>query len=471
MKSFAEAAGELLYGSPDKQLWNSEKGVRWDWGRGDTTKLIQDFDAALSALLAQYNNEIQRHFAACKEAEQNNEPAPHTSQTSVDKLYEIWNAVFPQRQIRVEDASFISSLQNDVGSVEYSATEMSDGERSVLYLSAQVLCIPENRIIIVDEPEIHLHPAIMGRLWRALEIARPDCLFIFITHDIQFASLHSSSDKVWVKSYDGKHWVWDDIPRSDLPEQLLLELLGNRKNVIFVEGDAGSYDIQLYTALYPDYYVVPCGGCSRVIVNTRAFASTAALHEIKAYGIIDRDYRSEEELLALRAKGIYCLEVAEVENLFLVDPLLRVVARHFACDDVENAVQSAEEYVIQKRFKNALGKYVCQATIYSLKTKLSGIEISGKDADSVEASFNEAIAALSPEEELKKQRARFEFALNQADYNSILSLLNEKGIAKSIGHFFGIDNKMYCSKVVSLLSGKSASELLEALRPFVPALP
>ena len=77
---------------------------------------------------------------------------------------------------------------------------MSDGERSVLYLAAQVLCVPENKTLIIDEPEVHLHPSLMGRLWRALESARPDCLFVFITHDVQFAALHKDSPRIWVKS-------------------------------------------------------------------------------------------------------------------------------------------------------------------------------------------------------------------------------------------------------------------------------
>ena len=68
---------------------------------------------------------------------------------------------------------------------------MSDGERAVLYLIVQVLCIPDNKKLIIDEPELHLHGSIMNRLWKGLEQVRPDCLFIYITHDTDFAALHS----------------------------------------------------------------------------------------------------------------------------------------------------------------------------------------------------------------------------------------------------------------------------------------
>lgn len=38
---------------------------------------------------------------------------------------------------------------------------MSDGERVCLYLISQCLITPENHIIVIDEPEIHLHTSIM----------------------------------------------------------------------------------------------------------------------------------------------------------------------------------------------------------------------------------------------------------------------------------------------------------------------
>ena len=75
-------------------------------------------------------------------------------------------------------------LQKNGKEMRYSANQMSDGERSVLYLASQVLCVPKNKILIIDEPEIHLHRSIMNRLWKALEKHRQDCL-LFILHMIR----------------------------------------------------------------------------------------------------------------------------------------------------------------------------------------------------------------------------------------------------------------------------------------------
>lgn len=468
LKSYEEAESTVLYGSADISS-KRNKGPRWAWGKSYTTTLLNDFNDVLAALIAQLNNENHRYVEDCKLAEKQGIEKPPTRESSLDKLLSIWNQVFPHRHLKMRDAHFTASIPES--NSDYSGTQMSDGERSVLYLVSQVLCVPENKTLIIDEPEVHLHPSLMGRLWSALENTRPDCLFIFITHDTQLAALHKNSDKIWIKSYDGTKWDWSPIPESELPEQLLLELLGNRKNVLFVEGANNSYDIQLYSALYPNFYVVPCGGCDQVISNTKAFASTTALHSLTAYGIIDRDYRSDEELQALNAKGIFSLKVAEIENLFLVEPVLRIAAERFACSNVEESINSIKEYVIHQRFAGELDRQIGQAAISHLKTQLRGIEIDGADSLSISDIYTDAIATIDPKAELSALRARFEKVLRAADYESVLELFNAKGVSNSVGHHLGINDKEYRAKVIKLLKSDCAEKLLDALRPYVPRLP
>lgn len=64
----------------------------------------------------------------------------HLPFTSIDKLTQIWNIIFPQRKLRVEDAKFLAVLTRDDSEIQYNSNQMSDGERAVLYLAAQVLC-------------------------------------------------------------------------------------------------------------------------------------------------------------------------------------------------------------------------------------------------------------------------------------------------------------------------------------------
>ena len=232
---------------------------------------------------------------------------------------------------------------------------MSDGERAVLYLAAQVLCVPQNKTLIIDEPEVHLHRSIMNRLWVALEKYRPDCFFIYITHDTQFAAAHGQSDKIWIKEYDGTNWKLEKILDNELPEELLFDILGSRKNVLFVEGEKSSYDTQLYTVLYPDYYVIACGSCTQVIARTKAFQNNPTLHHCEVYGLIDLDYRSDYEIEKYKEDHIYTLNVAEVENLFLVEELIRLFANHLERNPDE-VFANIKDYVINSRFAKQIKK-------------------------------------------------------------------------------------------------------------------
>lgn len=469
-KSFEEAEGELFYGSSvhDNQLL---KGPRWNWGKEPTTKLLDDYDAALSAILAQYNNEVRRYFEACKQAESQDRTKPPTPITSLDRLYSIWNSIFSQRSLKMEDSRFLAMSQsNDSDDAVYSANQMSDGERSVLYLTAQVLCVPMNKIIIIDEPEIHLHPSIMRKLWNSLEKERPDCLFIYISHDVEFASIHTLADKIWVKSFDGKHWEWQPIEGSELPEELLLDLLGNRKNVLFVEGTNTSYDVQLYSRLYEEFYVVPCGGCEQVITNTKAFSNTEALHEMKAFGIIDRDYTSDDVLQGLENKGIYHLEVAEVENLFLVEGVVRALAKRVG-EDPDDVFTAVRKYVIEERFEKVLESQILAATVSEMKRELSAIDVVGTNDEQARESFEENVRAVNYAKEHARQRERFYDVVKTGAYDDVLRVFNEKGLATTVGHFMGVDNKSYPQKVISLLDSDCKDEILNALRPYVPSIP
>ncbi|EJJ4544266.1 DUF4435 domain-containing protein, partial [Campylobacter coli] len=185
-------------------------------------------------------------------------------------------------------------------------------------LISKILTIPNNeqQIIIIDEPELHLHPSLTNRLWDILEKHRQDCLFIYITHDLNFASSRTNSDKFWIKSYNGEKWEFEQISTNEImPQELFLKLLGTRRNVLFIEGKNNSLDFKIYSVLYPQYQIITCGSCEKVIQYTKAFNDQSALHGFKAYGIIDRDYRSQNEINALMNKDINVLKVAEVENL------------------------------------------------------------------------------------------------------------------------------------------------------------
>lgn len=466
LKSYAEAENLVFFGNGDAK--DPSKGYRWQWGHY-TTKLMDDFDHVLSALLAIRNNEISKFHRACSNAGKDKSMWPDLPKTSIEKLVEIWETVLPQRKLQEDDSQFHAILDKNGSEIKYSATEMSDGERAVLYLAAQVLCVPANKMIIIDEPEVHLHRSIMNRLWKTLESCRQDCLFVYITHDLQFAAAHGSIDKFWIKEFDGNKWSIERVEGTDLPEELTLEILGSRKSVLFVEGERSSLDYQLYTELYPDYLVIPCGSCSQVIARTRAFRKSAMLHDCEVFGLIDRDYRSEREIVALGRDHIYALDVAEIENLFLVEELIKLVAEQLAVGDVKKTVSEIKEFVIKTKYANMIERQLCQSVVAELKYQLSCIEIDMKNEEEAKSTLQVGLNAIDYDHIRTMKEPIFREPLKNQDYRSVLKVFNEKEIAKSVGHFFGVSNEDYQSKVINLLHGKCHDEIKAALSGYLPS--
>lgn len=476
LRSYKESEDFVFYGISD-QPNKGQKHFKYQGSGSEddryVTHLFDDFTNVLSALIAKSNNENDKFIAECKVAENNGTQHPHTPETDIDKLITVWSDIFPQRQIIYNDSRFYADDPASAEKEEYSATKMSDGERTALYFIAQVLAVPPEKALLIDEPELHLHKSLMNRLWLALERYRPDCLFIYITHDTQFASLHINADKYWVKSYSGNNqWEIEKIESQDLPEDLLLDLLGNRKNVLFVEGTSGSYDTQLYSLIYKDYYVIPCGSCTQVIARTKAFNNTGILHHYKAYGLIDRDYRSDYEIEAYKSDNIFTIEVAEVENLFITEELIKAIAKlHGANED--DVFQKIYTYIVKNRFEKQIDSQVCQAVVSEIKYRLSSIEIDKK---------NEAIAKTTLDQGLKdidyatiKQEIenRFKTVVDSGDYKKVIRIFNEKGLAKSIGHFMSIMDKDYCQVAIGMLRNGSINidELLGHYLPGADVIP
>lgn len=427
-----------------------------------------DFDKTLSLLLAKKNIQQDNYINECKKRDVQGKQHDCVPDNVVDQLMRIWTDVFPGREICIEDYKVIGKITNNQNSNgKYDGKFMSDGEKVALYLIAQILSIPNNKIIIIDEPELHLHRSIMNRLWAAIERERKDCLFIYITHDTYFAASHTLSKKIWIKNYDGSIWEWEEIKESDLPEQLLLDILGNRKNVLFVEGTHDSYDTKLYREFFKNYYVVPCGGCTSVIARTRAMNNTTQLHELKCYGLIDRDFRSEHEIKCLEQDGIFTLDVAEVENLFLVPEVLKIVNEILGFDDTSR-IESVKGYVIKDRFEKEINKQILESTISEIKYQLSSFVISNKDEESAKEALDDLINIVNFDTIKQEKEQMFRDVLESNDYQKVLRVFNRKSLSKSVGHFFDMKDNTYCDFILRQLNTDKDREIIDAIYCYLP---
>ena len=168
--------------------------------------------------------------------------------TPLSRIEELWGRIYPGRSLRWRDwrPYVLSTVGGD--EVEYTANQMSDGEKAALYVAARVFSATAG-VLVVDEPETHFHSRLAVRLWSVLEDARPDLRFVYVTHDLTFALSRRDARYVLANPTAGMTVIDldDDLP-SDIAETLLgsatLSFYASR--IIFCEGDDQSMDNLLY---------------------------------------------------------------------------------------------------------------------------------------------------------------------------------------------------------------------------------
>ena len=240
-----------------------------------------------------------------------------------DKMCEVWNKILPDCQLILDKlqigTKIINVRQNKYRTI-FSNDHLSDGERGIFFIIGIVLMAKKNSLIIVDEPELHLHRSISKKLWGVLKKERADCAFIFMTHDIDFAMYQGDQKVILYRGIDLYKWELERISSEDFEfdDDLISLILGARESILFVEGknSSKSMDPIIFRALYPNWRIVPCEGCANVISSVKVMNNRKNLHLVKCAGIIDKDERSTQSINSLKEKGIYALPVPEIENLF-----------------------------------------------------------------------------------------------------------------------------------------------------------
>lgn len=460
--SLERAQKDLLYGyadAPLEQAWHYKSGHRWS--QKPAVSMLNDYQKLMVFLFSDHTEESAKYLAASKVTNERVVPP----ETNLDKVKKVWEKVLPHRELKLGGLKIETLIKGDPSS-NYNASEMSDGERVIFYLIGQCLAAPKNGIIVVDEPEVHLHKSVQVPLWQEIQKLRDDCVFIFLTHDVSFASGMNDTQKIWLKSYDGKGWDWEVVEAIDnFPEELLIEVLGSRKPIAFVEGENGSYDTALYQAILKEYLVIPRGSCSEVILSTKALRASNQLHHLNVIGIIDRDRRVDEELKALKASGVYSLEVAEVENLFCVPEVLKIVSEHLLRDSSED-IQAISNFVF-KNLQKELEAQISLRVAGEIKFRLNLFDEKAKGKDKLSLALSNLASSIDVSNIYDEIETQFTNIIERKDYTELLKLYNRKSISAQVSKYFDLTNGGLAQLVVRMALSNQKDAIVAAIKPYL----
>lgn len=437
----------------DKQTFNASKEDDIPW---ETTRQYgSEFKKVLAAL---YSERMAKRNKFCDAYERGEELTSQQLQSVLDVVINIWNFLIEHRTLQCDDSNNLVLTGEGVNG-SYPAFQMSDGERIILYIVGRVLLAPESALIIIDEPEMYLHKTIVDKLWNKLEWERRDCIFLYLTHDLQFAASRDAK-KCWIRSFEyPSKWNVEEIQDNVIPEELLLKLLGSRKKILFCEGKRNSLDSKIFELLFENYTITPVETCKDVMNFTRAFnkiPNTVA----KAYGIIDRDFRSEDQLEKLQQQNVFSYDVAEIENLFLLPDIIVGFAKYKQeqCDIEEIKTRILIKFEQDKQAQ--ISQYVSSAINAYFKS--SHISV-GNKKEEVEENFKKFVSEVDINKLFIERESCINDVIANKEYERAIMLYNNKGLHTVVEKYFKMGD--YRHKVLDYLKMTKEIEPIKRIFP------
>jgi predicted ATPase len=221
---------------------------------------------------------------------------------------------------------------------------LSSGEQEVIKVLFDVARKEiKHSVIIVDEPELHLHPTLTFKLIESLKaIGEHTNQFIFLTHSADLISTYYSTGNVYF--IDSSQTGSNQAHRlSDLNHSHndLVQLIGENlglfavgKKIVFVEGKSSSIDRLTYhkiaQSVNSDLKISPVGS----VVNIGALKAVESqlrnsVFGVSMYMLRDRDGLRQDQIDELEeGKKLICLKRRHIENYFLNETILHKVAKH-----------------------------------------------------------------------------------------------------------------------------------------------
>ena len=354
-----------------------------------------------------------------------------------------------------------------VDGTQFSSAQMSDGERNAVLIATEVLTAKPGSLILIDEPELHLHRSIITPLLSSLFVERSDCAFVVSTHEVGFPADFPDAPVLLLSSCtfrDGEVSAWQAVklPGGSLNEDVRRDILGSRRRILFVEGSDTSLDKRLYSAVFPDVTVVAKNSWADVEQATRGVREVSDSHWVEAFGIVDRDDRSPEDIEDLRQVGVYALDVCTIESVYY-HPIVQSLAVRSLMEtvgqDAEDKLKEAREAALAAVLKNKT-HLTEEATSRSVIRQYS---LNSPGHKAIRQTKRVSVF-IDVDAERLKQSTRLEQAIKNGDVDYIVRRypIHRSGALAAIATKLGFQNRRQYEQTILTLVMKD-SEALSAV--------
>jgi len=391
-------------------------------------------------------NELQKDDTTISDGEGNR------NAISYDKFVKIYNCLGLDRKAFLDIGTNKIMLYNEELGIEpYYIQSGSDGEKSIVQFILFILLCPENSFVFIDEPESHFNTALLNELFNILEKERDDIVFIYCTHNVDFIELRANAELIYLEKFDGKEWSINEFNSFDeISIENIINIVGTKKDILFIESEKEKLDYKLYCSLFEKFKVISVSSCDRVIEYCKMLNGENYLNlNRNAYGIIDNDFRIENEIDKLKKSKIFTLKYNEIENMLLSPCILDYVCEKY---NLGSNLEKFKSAVIEQAIRDKPG--IIKDFINKSYPKYQ---------KSAKLDFNNDVKEFSDQIDLMNKENKDNFmqvfenfieelnkTLESKDYDMIVKKYPNKGFVSCLSKF-GITKDLYLSWVMDLL--------------------
>lgn len=419
----------------------------------DALILLDNLDAKIKS---QHSDAVSHWHASGQQGS-----CPVRSKPPLERFFEMFNEIFPRINLKYySDKKRIEATKDDN---VYGPSGLSDGEKQVFSILADLLELDDiYKVVIVDEPELNLHPELAERVWTIIEDEFPDKVFIYATHSIGFA-LRENVSKVWVLSTESAN-IAEFSNLADLQRTESLAFLGSlpgilsANQVLVTEGYDKSFDALFYPWIIddPKVEIFPAGACTEVVsVVNKSGVWEKITSKVKLIGIIDSDFRAEGYTANLAEKGVHAIPFHEAEAYVCLPDVVVAVANRIGAVEFPPTKSEIENLIIAnlqaEKLSIAAQRVFCSSDIrlgMSLKKKdiksaCNREELLQKMKEAAADEVGKAESHLSSEvveSRLDIELIHIESVIDRRNIGEALRLLPSKELANTLAGKAGCRN-------------------------------
>lgn len=261
----------------------------------------------------------------------------------------LFNSLLPDKMLEPIDTRFLRDFEYRTASSQpLSFGSLSSGEREVVTMVFDLAYKKiAHSIILIDEPELHLHPSLTFRFVETLKgLGGGTNQIILFTHSADLISTYYSTGNVFVLNSESTE-TNQALKLSTLDENhstvarvisSSLGMFATGKKLVFVEGRNDSADRLIFNNIvqnsFPHFQIVPIGSVGNItMLRSVVDELTNTIFGIDLFFIRDRDGLSDKIVSSLETNSHFrCLPRRHIENYLLDPEILSAVANNLNID-------------------------------------------------------------------------------------------------------------------------------------------